>query len=196
MEYRMSRLVVDQLQGRTSASNTITIPTGHKINAVDAGAIFAPGSIIQMQNTILTTELSQSMTVNVQLDIDGLAVDITPKFSNSKIYLTARWFGEYGNNGPWNSMWNLKRNGTLIGPSAANNYGIHAPALTYQYDNYGSTPETMYMDWVDSPGTTSTITYQVCVITTSTTQTFYTNRCVSASSEIGSSSITVFEIAQ
>jgi len=45
----MSRLVVDQLQGRTSGSNTITIPAGHKINAVDAGGFVHPGSIVQQQ---------------------------------------------------------------------------------------------------------------------------------------------------
>ena len=77
----MSRLVVDQLQGRTSSSNTITIPAGHKINAVDAGAISAPGSVIQVVEFHSATTYTISSSSATKL----FNLSITTKNANSKI---------------------------------------------------------------------------------------------------------------
>tara|TARA_Y100001937_G_scaffold124395_1_gene189019 strand:- start:46 stop:585 length:540 start_codon:yes stop_codon:yes gene_type:complete len=78
----MSTLTVQNIQGSSSSSNTISVASGHKISGA-AGSIVAPGQVIQMQNTQVpgTNDTSTSASY-----IDtGLSVNITPKFSTSKI---------------------------------------------------------------------------------------------------------------
>lgn len=167
-----------------------------------------PGHIIQVVNTYLTTPASQSITgssgsgYNVYNDISGLTATITPRSSSSKIYVMVRWFGEYGSQGQaQNSMWNLKRNGTLIGqPSQPGSVpiGIHMTPISYAGDNADSTPETTFFDYYDTPASTSALTYQISLVCP-TAFTLYTNRCVNSTTsggyERGTSSITLFEIS-
>lgn len=96
----MSRLIVNQIQG-DAVSKEIEIPSGHKLKAVDMGAMAAPGTVLQCQVQTRTVGNSSSdadikaqnttgegfanaMTVNT--------VNITPKFSNSKILM--QWSGQ------------------------------------------------------------------------------------------------------
>ena len=163
-----------------------------------------PGQIIQVVNTYLTTPTSQSITAGytVYNDISGFAATITPRSASSKIYMTVRWFGEYGDAGQlWNSMWNIKRNGTLIGqPSQPGSLtiGIHPPVLSYYSSDADSTPETTFFDYYDTPASTSALTYQISLVFP-TAFTLYTNRRVNATTsggyETGTSSITLFEIS-
>lgn len=195
----MSRLIVNQIQG-DAVSKQIEIPSGHKLTG-SSGAIAVPGSIIQVQHTLVDSVSSASFSANVLLDIPSLSVNITPKFSNSKMYITVRWCGEFGQNGSWNTMFNIKRNTSAIGPTSfpsgysANQLGIHPPMTSYggALDN-SSTMEACNYDWYDTPGTTDEITYQATARFNGS-GTLYTNRTVSAD-EYGTSSITVWEIAQ
>lgn len=165
---------------------------------------YIPGHIIQVVNTYINTPQSQSVSGSFATynDIANLTATITPKSVNSKIYITVRWFGEFGSTDQvYNSMYGLKRNGTVIGlGSVANLYGIHTGALTYTYTDADSTPETCFFDYYDTPASISALTYQV-YICVQTAQTLYTNRVVNASSasspsyERGTSSISLFEIA-
>ena len=86
-----SILTVDTMQGLTSGQ--INLPTGHKIKAVDSGAIVAPGQIVQIQYNTFTTSVKTSAN-SVWAD-NGFYVNITPKYSNSKIWInittTASW---------------------------------------------------------------------------------------------------------
>ncbi len=190
----MSTLKVDNIDARTGT--TITVPS--------ATTMYLPGHIIQVVNTHLTTTLTTSLTAGAALthDISGLSASITPKSVNSKIYITARWFGEFGAaDGAYNAMFGIKRNGTAIG-LVTNTYGLTTATQSYTYTDASSTPEAMFMDLYDSPATTSSLTYQVYVGFLSSSQTLYTNRTVSDSGggastgyERGTSSITLFEIA-
>ena len=163
-----------------------------------------PGQIIQEVNTYLTTPTSQTMTSGYTNynDISGFAATITPRSTNSKIYITVRWIGEFNpQSAVYNYMWNLKRNGTLIGqPSQPGSVpiGIHMGAISYQANDADSTPETVFFDYYDSPASISALTYQVSIAGTDAL-TLFTNRCVNATTsggyERGTSSITLFEIS-
>lgn len=189
-------LAVDQIRPK-GANATIIVPSAY--------SIYSPGSIVQVINTYLTNIFSQSIpnSYNTYTDISGLAATITPKSSNSKIYMTVRWFGEMNpQTAIYETMWNVKRNGTLIGqppPNGTSAIGIHMAAISYYANDNDSTPETLFFDYFDSPGTVVPLTYQICVAAT-TASTLYTNRCVNSSSgsgyERGTCSITLFEIAQ
>ncbi len=188
-------LAVDQIQPK-GANATIIVPSAY--------SIYSPGSVVQVINTYLTAPTTQSITggVTTYNDLTGFSATITPKSSNSKIYMTVRWFGEFSNQGlNYETMWNIKRNGTLIGqPPQPGSLplGIHMTAISYWANDNDSTPETLFFDYYDSPGTVSALTYQVSIVCTSSF-TLYTNRCVNGATtggyERGTTSITLFEIA-
>jgi len=164
-----------------------------------------PGQIIQVVNTYYRTPTSLSIpaSYNTYTDVPGISATITPRSSSSKIYMTVRWFGEWNGAGlTWEAMFNIKRNGTVVGlpdPNGTNTLGIHMAALSYYAGgDADSTPETCFFDYYDSPATTSALTYQLA-IASFTAGTMFINRCVNASAgnsyERGTSSITLFEIS-
>lgn len=194
----MSRLVVDTLQGTTSGGNRVSVPAGH--------TLYAPGHIIQVVQTSITTPTSVSVPANAvsYTNVPDLFCTITPKSANSKIYISVRWFGEFSaSNTTWDSMFGIKRNGTSIGenPGSANagsSRGISTPVLSYYAADGNSTPEVCIFDYLDSPSSTSSLTYQV-FINASYASTMYTNRVAGATLssvyEYGRSNITLMEIA-
>jgi hypothetical protein len=195
MEYRMSRLVVDKLQGNAATGNKITVPTGH--------SLIAPGHTLQVVQTHLTGRYAQSYSSSVVTDLTDFSATITPKSTSSKILVFARWFGEWGNTGSvYNSVWGIKRSGTRIGeqsdPGATVVTALTGTALSYEASDAASTPETMNMFYMDSPNTTSAITYNIFFITDNAS-TIYTNRTVSWANnttgyELGTSTLILMEI--
>lgn len=190
----MSTLRVNNLDARTGT--TISVPSGT--------SMYLPGHIVQVINTHLTTTSTVSMSAGASAttDITGLSATITPKSTSSKIYMTVRWFGEFGTtDGAYNAMFGIKRNGSPLG-LVTNTFGFTTAAQSYTYTDASSTPEMLFMDYYDSPASVSALTYQVYVGFLSSSQTLYTNRTVSDSGsgastgyERGTSSITLFEIA-
>jgi hypothetical protein len=160
------------------------------------------GSVLQVVNTHYTTPTSQSLTANIDNNITGLEASITPASTSSKILIFVRWFGENGTDGQmWETMYGISRDGTAIGlPTAtgAHTRGIHMAALSYGSANQDSTPETAFYNYLDSPSTTSAVTYRAYVRGTAN-QTLYTNRVVAntdaTSYERGTSSIILMEFA-
>lgn len=82
----MSTLFVNNLN--TASGSTITVPTGKQIIGTDTNSIKAPGMIIQVQSGQLITQLTKNSNLGTYSDT-GLSVTITPKYSNSKIYVNA-----------------------------------------------------------------------------------------------------------
>ena len=197
-------------------SNTVTFsntanfskPTTFTANVsiANTSVFYAPGSIVQANNTYLVNPTSFSITqgYNNYTDVPGLSVNITPRSANSKIYITARVFGEYNpQSGNWNTVFAVKRNGTTINlPPQPGTLplGHHMSTLTYLAADQDSTPEVVFFDCFDSPANTATQTYNVSMCTVDAGQSYFLNRCVNAATaggyERGTSSITVFEIAQ
>jgi hypothetical protein len=195
MEYRMSRLVVDRLQGNAATGNKIIIPAGHDL--------IAPGHTLQVVQKHLNGRYAQSYSSSVVTDLTDFSATITPKSASSKILIFARWFGEWGNTGGvYNSVWGIKRSGTRIGeqsdPGATVVTALTGTALSYEAPDASSTPETMNLFYMDSPNTTSAITYNIFFITDNAS-TIYTNRTVNWANqttghELGTSTLILMEI--
>ena len=163
-------------------------------------------TILQVKQTHLTGRYSQSIPSITATDITDLNVTITPSSTTSRILLFGRWTGEYGTTGAsWNTIYGFKRNGTRVGDhnvsgTATTVYGMGFSALTYYADDVNSTGDSMTIFYVDSPATTSAITYQIYV-TTETGFTLYTNRTVGWTTssttgyEVATSTIIAMEIA-
>tara|TARA_R100000700_G_C3090805_1_gene92250 strand:+ start:191 stop:622 length:432 start_codon:yes stop_codon:yes gene_type:complete len=105
------------------------------------------------------------MTSYQVVDMTGLSVNITPKFSNSIIFLTGQVFGEVSANGAHNVNFMFRRGSTdLKAPVAGNrNVGIMAPSMSFYHTDYASTPETVFYAHHDEPNSTSQITYKIAV---------------------------------
>tara|TARA_B100002019_G_scaffold235870_1_gene210295 strand:+ start:680 stop:1204 length:525 start_codon:yes stop_codon:yes gene_type:complete len=174
----MSTLTVQNIQGSSSSSNTISVASGHKISGA-AGSIVAPGQILQVVQEQTNTVFSTTSTSFVDT---GFAASITPKFSSSKIYVIAG-LNLYNNATNGVSSTTLYRDGSRVSDSAT--YG-HA----YGYSNAGAHVHHTTFTYLDSPNTTSSTEYKIYI--TCQTNGGTLKLCVNNSS----STLTLMEIAQ
>ena len=163
-------------------------------------------TIVQVVQTYYADPTSQAFPATagngVMTAIAGISATISPKSTASRILVMCRWFGEHGSySESWNSMYGLKRNGVDVGqPSnpGALTCGIAPSALTYYGADNDSTGDSASFQYVDSPATTSAVTYQMSYCAYDG-ETLYTNRDVNAATsggyERGTSSIILMEIA-
>jgi hypothetical protein len=179
------------------ANDIVLERNGVEVDRRGAGGF---GKVLQVIQNHFDTTSSQAITAGVISNITDLSLSITPKYTSSRIMVEVRWFGEFSATANDN-MFGLKRDTSAIGSSTSvgsRNYGINTPSIGYAGDN-GSTPETVYYQYIDTPNTVSTITYHA-TIRTYATQTMITNRSIADGDNLvyerGTSSITLWEIAQ
>lgn len=188
----MSTLTVSNLQGTAASSNVINLAPGH--------VIYNPGSVIQVQQAFKTDTFSTTSTSLV--DVSGLSITITPKRTSSKFlimvnmtYLNTFYTGHVA----------LLRNGVEIGKAdAASNRPINF--LFYSNSTNGGADGQWVresMDYLDSPATSSALTYKIQASARRDAQggTMYINRSApdrdtSGYDGRGVSSLVVMEIAQ
>ena len=151
---------VDTLQGLTSGQ--VTLPTGHKIKGTDVGSVVAPGMVVQTKYAKLSTVID--LTSSTFTDI-GLSVAITPKFSNSIIYVTARLstFWQSSTSNVWGGGHRIVRDSTVIDDTMGDVNGpldqwwnLPVTAATYKDYFMQASKSTM-----DTPGTTNQLIYKV-----------------------------------
>lgn len=157
--------------------NTTTLPTGSTITSPDVGAVYVPGSIIQVKYLVKTDTFSAAPGTNNFSDITGLSLTITPKSVNSKILVS--WSIHTGFTA-YQVKGRLKRNGNPIGIGDAN--GVR-PRLTFYGNTYTTSPATANQyhvivqagQYLDSPSSVSELTYNFD-IGSYATNTVYVNR--------------------
>ena len=175
----MSTLTVQNIQGSSSSSNTINVASGHKINGA-AGSIVVPGQVIQIVHSSINTE--EATTSSTFVDT-ALHVNITPTSSSNKILVRAA-VGLYNNGNASATAATIKRDSTNL---------FHSTwGFGYIYVASGSGHvNTIPMETLDSPSTTSQITYRVQI---SRTAVDVGSAYISVNGSI--STITAMEIAQ
>jgi len=144
----MSTLTVQNIQGSSSSSNTISVASGHVLHA--------PGHVIQVKQGILAHASGMNTTSTSYVDT-GLQVLITPSSSSNKILISSS-FTLY-NSGGHNMKITATRNHSGISETdlATNTNGgfsqLHTP--TAAIGSGGS------FSFLDSPSTTNEITYKI-----------------------------------
>jgi len=122
------------------------------LNLTSAG--LPSGSILQVVTTTSTTQ--ESTTSNTMVDSSALTATITPKSSSNKIFIIAAINGLYNDTNQSAASMTILRDSTDLADSG-NTYG-----MSYSYASSGgglvgsNTPCLL-----DSPATTSAITYKV-----------------------------------
>ena len=164
---------------------------------VDGAPTNGGGGIIQVQSVSKTD--TSSFTSGTPTDIPSLSVSITPKFSTSKILLmTAITFGYSTTNTDLHVRFLRDSTPIFIGDSAgsrtSDSYGFQHVGHNFADDR----SENVSLTFLDSPSTTSAVTYKVQV-ETNRGGTIYVNRTHTDTDDENynrsASSLTVMEVS-
>lgn len=160
-----------------------------------AKANFGAGTVLQVNSTTKVTMWSASGSGG-WYDVSGLSVTITPSSTSSKVLVSANIFGGLSDFNNFNYYWRFMRDSTPISVGTEGTQ-VNVTGGHNMYINGGSVPfaGSMAGTYLDSPSSTSTITYKIQVSPWDANGTIYVNRRGSGNNNGGTSTITVMEIA-
>ncbi len=173
-----SAVTIDPSTGKPSFPNGVTLPAG------------AGGKVLQVAQS-RKTDVTFTTTSTSFVSVPDLSVTLTPASTSSKFLVTASvsvgayWWAALG-------YFGVQANGANIAGDGSNLW-------VYQYgaDSSNSTQETM--QWSEevlyAPSTTSPITFQVVLASSTASYALCVNRQYAAANKRGNSWITVREIA-
>ena len=158
-------------------------------NAQWIGAVSRSGGVLQVVSTTKTDTFTTTSTTLA--DVTGLTATITPRSTSSKILvlLDLRTGSQGGTNG---LKYVLRRGASSIYISTSG-IGVIGTGFSATYD-----VSTMLSDsavYLDSPSTTSSVTYGVQIATNTSGQIAAVNRSKNGTASSGASSITLMEVA-
>ena len=145
------------------------------------------GTVLQVKQTLITTGATITNTTYVD---SALTVNITPSSTTSKIMVNVN--GYYGIHF-WHASpyWQLKRDTTVI----SSNNSVAFPRVQYDSTRDANTMFPLVMNILDSPSSTSQLTYTVQGATGNASYPLYLNRRSVNDVLLAQTSITVTEIA-
>ena len=167
------------------------------------GSNFVPVSqpgILQVVSTTLTTPVSTSVTTaGTFYDVSGLSATITPSSASNKIMVitqishAARTTSSVGST----PILRLMRDSTPI--AVGDTSGSRTSASANQYFNDGGLMQNPSIQILDSPATTSAVTYKIQVSATVSSNTVHINRSEAGTDSLGfmrtASTITLMEVS-
>ena len=163
-----------------------------KIVPIDGVPADGAGGVIQMKQALKTDAFSTSSTSFV--DITGLSVTLTPKFSTSKFLVT--YHVTVGHNTQTQNTIQLVRqvsgSDTVINPVA---YNQGTSIQFFGSSNAGWDRGVMAYQIIDSPGTASAVSYRLRTYIYSSSVIQYINRSHNSSNNTGTSVLTVMEVS-
>ena len=159
------------------------------------------GSVIQVKSLEYDDIFSSSHSGNQYVDVTDFNLDISPRFSSSKILITAAVAGGLNDNYGYNFRFRVQRtvgsSVTSIGIPPTGSY-----AMTGGYNLYNSDSSTPYIfgmskTFFDSPATTSSVNYKIQVSHSHAGggATVYVNRRGSSSVWTSISTLTLWEVS-
>jgi len=152
----------------SNAGATGTFPASSLTGTLPTASLPA-GSVLQVVQAIKTDYSTVSGTTFAAIPAQGgsgsFTLSITPRSASNKILLNLVLNG--GITSAANSYFRITRNGTAIGVGDSANGNLQAGTASF-YNGAGGSHDTNYMFtvsqvYLDSPATTSTISYQVQV---------------------------------
>ena len=145
----MSTLYTDNI--RANNASQITVPTGQKIVGTDSGSIIAPGHLVQ---TVIGSRRTTNVVASTNSYIDVVSANITP-IQSSSIFKVCLYYHSGGSH-----AMRLKRGSTVVFQPTDTYFNYDADEYSGQNAwNSSSSRRVVAMSYVDSPATTSQITY-------------------------------------
>tara|TARA_B100001113_G_scaffold330775_1_gene306641 strand:+ start:380 stop:874 length:495 start_codon:yes stop_codon:yes gene_type:complete len=144
--------------------------------------------VTQVKQFVLTT--ADSITSTSFID-SSVTLSITPSSVTNKIRATVN--GYFAQNF-WHASpyFRLRRDSTQI----SFNEGSHWPRVQYDSTRDSESGLSLVMDILDSPASTSSVTYTLQVRTTHASYPVYLNRTVAVAGPMAQTTLTLMEIAQ
>ena len=190
----MSTLTVKELAAPTGFD--LKIASGETLDLKSQGTVTMPtGSVLQVVNAIRTTTMAWTSNAIV----DQLSATITPKSSSSKILVQCSIVGA-GQHGWTNVLaMSMRRGSTYIGKittaGSTNANNAFASMGGPSYADSGRIMETFTLSYLDSPSTTSAITYTLAARGDNASMTVYTGRWSLNSDAAAVTTITLMEVS-
>ena len=173
------------------SGDTITIPSGATLT--NSGTATGFGKVLQVVSANKTDTASTTSTSFVTT---GLEVSITPSATSSKILINANpVFGGGVSAAVFTQLW--RDSSVIIQADASGSRTRSSSGWLYVYTGYDGNPVPIV--YLDSPSSTSSLTYKIMYMSSNASYTAYLNRSEqdadNANYGVGVSTITVMEIA-
>ena len=153
-----SKIKVDQLE---TADGSGTIALQNQLSGM-TGASMPTGSVLQVLSDELTSTVTSSQLASSGNFTDtGLSITITPSSTSSKIIITGMVNTGSQNSGDGVCVLRLLRDSTSIAIGDAAGNRPRLPTGRGSESAGANTILTKTLHWVDSPNTTSAVTYKV-----------------------------------
>jgi hypothetical protein len=146
----------------SNTDRTLTLPdVAGTVLTSGSNADFPAGSVLQVVSTTKTDTFSSGSTSFV--DVTGMSANITPASANNKILVSYNL--NVSNPGAgYSSSWKIVRNSTDIGIGDASGSKIRTTSQVWA-DTYGFVIWHPNASFLDSPSSTSQLTYKIQAMT-------------------------------
>ena len=149
-------LEVQTIQGPSSGANAnkVIIPSGHTLDASGGTLVPSAGAVVQTVQQPYTSTVAITST---SYTATGLSSSITPTSSSSKILVLVNLSAEMYQNGAAGGKFYLQilRGSTEVAFRRSDSYAGTASNNYYSFSIHGT------MAYLDTPSTTSAVTYSV-----------------------------------
>ena len=174
------------------ADNISTVSGSGNITVASGTTMYAPGHVIQ----VVSAEVTSATSATSSSPVNVVSVNITPKSSSSKIHIMASVHGTTGSGSRAGVGLYKGSNPVVRGDAAGSRSRVYGQVQNGDTGIFSS----ITMTYLDSPATTSQITYSAKMEPEGGSTSFYINRSSSDGDSgarlRGVSAITVMEIAQ
>jgi hypothetical protein len=199
-----AQIKADLISGTTALASTpadtdeFLVSDAGTLKRIDYSLIKGGGKIAQIVSTNKTDTFSESIaTEGISGLVTGLTVDITPSLATSKILVFLNM--GVGADGEHGMSFQLYRDSTQIDMAAASSSRPRRSKGPMQQSGGTSYITNMSTNYLDSPSSTSELTYGVKIgHTSSSTKTIYVNRSHDDNDDLSygrnASTITVMEV--
>ncbi len=153
---------IDSSGNFTSTSIDATKLSG-ALPAIDGSALTGVGKVLQVVSTVKADTFSTTATDTNFVDITGLSVNITPSSATSKILVNV-YIGKTSSAVQQrHTNFKVLRNSTGVGLGDTASNRIRASFCSYNasYDSAGRGGQPASLSYLDSPSSTSALTYKV-----------------------------------
>ena len=168
------------------AGDTVSVGSGATVSGFGGGKLL---QVVQTYKTDTASTTSTSFT-----DVSGFSANITPASTSNKILVLVT-IGGMGENAVSQAFFRLDRNGSVVGVGDAVGNRKQISGASIYISNNNSMASTAF-NYLDSPSTTSLLTYKIQF--SANAGTVYVNRTFTDSDAAtfprGTSSITLMEI--
>ena len=150
----MSRLVTNAIRSTAASSDAMTIDSSGKPSFPNGGV----GKILQVLQAVKTDVFTSNSTTYT--DITGLSLAITPSSTSSKILVNVSFNHQSNTQDRWRAF-QITRGSTVLyigdADGSRNRASIHTSLISGSGD--AVTQDNSFIQFLDSPNTTSAVTY-------------------------------------